>query len=74
MNIPLRFSHPTIAARVIVTPFGRFDYFDPAIGILWALLSVHNLRTMLVEMVLIAPLVTLCWYVGKAVSGVSCER
>jgi len=48
-----------------LTPFASFDYFNPTIAILTSLLSVHNLHTMLREILLMAPLVGLAWFVGK---------
>lgn len=47
------------------TPFSGFAYFDPALGMLRSILSVYNLRVILWEIVLLAPLVALAWYVGR---------
>ncbi|MCZ6623216.1 MAG: metal-dependent hydrolase [Deltaproteobacteria bacterium] len=52
-----------------ITPFASFDYFNPTIGILTSLLSVHNLNTIIWETVLMTPLVGLAWYVGRYSSG-----
>jgi len=48
-----------------ITPFAWFDYFDPALPMIWTLLTVHNLGAILTEIVLMTPLVALSWYMGK---------
>jgi len=48
-----------------ITPFARFDYFNPPLGMIWTLLSPHNLGTILTEILLMTPLVALSWYMGK---------
>jgi len=52
-----------------ITPFARFDYFDPELGMVKTLLSFHNLTTMLGEIVLMTPFVVLSWYIGKSYVG-----
>jgi len=57
-----------------VTIFASFDYFDQTIGILSSLLSVHNLQTMVREILLMAPLVGLAFLVGKYCTWLNFER
>jgi len=57
-----------------VTPFARFDYFDSAVGMVKSLFSIHNLGTMLREILLIGPLLGLAWFVGKYCSRGGLER
>jgi len=45
-----------------ITPFARFDYFYPDLGIMGALLSTHNIIAVLQEITLMALLVGLVWY------------
>jgi membrane-bound metal-dependent hydrolase YbcI (DUF457 family) len=45
-----------------IIPFARFDYFDPAKGMVRTLLSIHNLGTVLREILLMVPFVGLAWY------------
>ena len=51
------------------TPFPRFDYFDPTIGIVPSILTAHNGGTILVEMLLFAPFLGLSWYIGSTGRG-----
>jgi inner membrane protein len=55
---------PLSAAYFIspVTPFWRFDYFDPEMGMIRTLFSVPNVATILWEVVLMTPFVGICWY------------
>lgn len=48
-----------------ITPFARFDYIDPAAGILAAVLSTHNLGTVQRELILVSPLIAVTWLLGK---------
>jgi len=48
-----------------ITPFAGFNYFDPSLGVVRVVFSVHNLWTLLQEILLLAPVVWLSWYVGK---------
>jgi len=57
-----------------VTPFASFDYFDQTAGMISAMLSVHNFQTMVREILLMAPLVGLTWYVRKYCTGGNLEK
>lgn len=58
-----------------VTVFARFDYFDPALGMVRTMLSAHNFVTVLQEIVLLIPFVGLTWYFfGKSYSRRHLER
>ena len=57
-----------------ITLFARFDYFDPAVGMLTPLLSFHNLGAMLQEIALMAPFLGLAWYIGKSHSEKYVQR
>jgi len=57
-----------------ITPFASFDYYNLTIGILGSLFSVHNLNTIIKEIVLMAPLLCLAWFAGKYCSGGHIER
>ena len=57
-----------------ITPFASFDYFNQTIGILSSLFSVHNLNTIIKEIVLMAPLLCLAWFVGKYCPGGNIEK
>ncbi len=47
------------------TPFSSFDYFDPELGIVRTMLSLHNLMTILREFLLLLPVVMLSWYIFR---------
>ena len=57
-----------------ITLFARFDYFDPAVGMLTPLLSFHNLGAMLQEIALMAPFLGLAWYLGQSHSEKYVQR
>ena len=42
-----------------ITPFPRFDYFDPGLGMTAAVVSLHNLSTAVHELILPSPFVLL---------------
>ncbi len=48
-----------------VTPFMRFDYFNPGVGMIEAMLSLQNLATVAWETLLLSPFVLLAWYLGR---------
>jgi len=52
-----------------ITPFSGFAYFDRGLGMFRTILSVYNLRVILQEIMFMAPLVVLAWYVGKYRGG-----
>jgi inner membrane protein len=45
-----------------VTPLPRFDYFDPDIGFIQTMLSVHSLVAMIQEITFLSPLLAIAWY------------
>jgi inner membrane protein len=45
-----------------VTPLPRFDYFDPDVGFIQTMLSVHNLMAMIQEITVLAPFLAIAWY------------
>lgn len=57
-----------------ITPFASFDYFDPTIGILTSLISVHNFNTIIRETILMAPLLGLACLVGKYWIGANFDK
>lgn len=48
-----------------VTPFMRFDYFSPDVGMIGTMLSLHNLTTVAFETLLLSPFALLAWYLGR---------
>jgi inner membrane protein len=48
-----------------VTPFRRFDYFNPEMGMIRTLLSLSNIRTLFWEAILMAPFIGICWFCGR---------
>lgn len=52
-----------------VTPFDRFDYFDPEHGIIRTMLSLHNLGAMMREAAILAPILGLTWYISGSRRG-----
>ena len=48
-----------------ITLFSRFDYFDPAVGTLRALLSRTNFTTIVFEAMILTPFVGVAWIVGR---------
>jgi inner membrane protein len=51
-----------------ITPLPQFDYFDPAVGIIGTVLTLDNLKSALQEILLLAPLAALAWYLGRSSS------
>jgi inner membrane protein len=47
------------------TPFSSFDYYDPDLGIIRSILSLHNIVTVLREFILMLFFVFLSWYIGR---------
>lgn len=57
-----------------LTPFARFDYFDPELGMLRAVFTLDNFGTVLREVILMTPLIGLTWYIRKYGYGGHLER
>lgn len=57
-----------------ITPFARFDYFNPGLGMVRTIFTLHNFGAVLREVILMTPLVGLTWYIKKYVYGEYLER